>query len=73
MSKSIALHNIEVRLLLEHRQNKRSFALSHEIHFNDWLRIFENILFFLHADWLKYLSDPSYESLIILILKEDDF
>jgi hypothetical protein len=73
MSKSIALHDVEVWLLLEHRQHKRGFSLSHEIHFNDRLGIFENVLFFLHADRLKYLSYPCYESLIVLILEEDDF
>jgi hypothetical protein len=73
MAKRITLNDVEVGLLLKLVQYKGGFALSHEIHFNDRLRFFKNVLFFLHADRLKYLSYPCNKSLIVLILEEDDF
>ncbi len=73
MPKRIALNDVEVGPVLEQRQYKGGFTLSHEIHFDDRLRVFKNVLLFLHAEWLKYLAYPCYEILIILILEEDYF
>jgi hypothetical protein len=74
MSKGVALKNVEVGLLVEHWQYKGGFTFSHEIHFKNRLCIFENVLFFLDADRLKYFSYPCYKGLIVEeILKEKDF
>jgi hypothetical protein len=74
MSKSVALINLEVGFLVEHWQYKGGFPFSHEIHFKNRLCIFENVLFFLDADRLKYLSYPRYKCLIVQeILEEKDF
>lgn len=72
MPKRVTLVNFEVGLLLEHGQNIGGLSLSHKVHLDDWLCIFEYVLFLLNTDRLEYLSYPSDERLIILILEEGD-